>query len=201
MFQRVISLVSENKVYHKPGCPYIAKIHKDYRKCVDIDDPKFKRYRACKYCGGVRGWAKVFHKRPGRRKEEERMRCWYDEEWNDLYIKTWCGFWKLRWFEKDQHFGLYHRNQFDPELSDFELMKGPFHRQKDMNSHPQFDSLVHYIFQHDRDKEIAADDYRKLPQQTKKQKQYFRHHKKMAEKAKRKRLDELFKQIESKSRN
>ena len=69
-----------------------------------------------------------------------------------------------------------------------------------MNAHPQFDSLVQYIFQHDRDKEIAADDYRKLPQQTKKQKQYFRHHKKMAEKAKRKRLDELFKQIEDEHR-
>jgi len=197
MFQRIISLVSENKVYHKDGCPYIAKIHKDYKKLVDIDSPKYKKYRACKYCGGIKGWAKIFHKRPGHKKEEERMTCWYDDDHGDIFVKTWCGFWKLRWFEEDQHFGLYHRNKFDPELSDFELMKGPFHRQRDMNSSPKFDDIIHYIFGHDRDKEIAAEDYRKLPRQTKKQKQYYRHHRKAAEKAKHKRIDEIFKKLDS----
>lgn len=193
----MISTVSDSKVYHKDGCPYIKKISKGHGRWVNVNSPLYKNYKPCKYCGGIQGWARIFHKRPDHESEEARMDCWYDDEKGFLFIRTWIGFWKLYWKDNLQEFVLFHKNWFEPEMSKKKLMRGPFHKQWDMQSSKNFDNLVHYIYGHDRNKEIAADDYRKLPQNTKKQKQHYKHHKKMAEKAKAKRLDELFKEIES----
>lgn len=201
MTKRIIVLTG-GKIYHKDGCPYVKRCPSNNKEFVDVDTREYKKYRACKYCGGNRGYARLFHKRPYRKMEEKNMECWYQYESGKefLYIRTEFGCWKLYWKVAEQKFLLYHRNIFDPSLSHEELMTGGYHKQRDMQSSPSFDSIVHYIYRHDQDKAIAAIDYRKLPQSTKKQRRYFRHHKKVAEKERHKRIDELFKQIESEAR-
>ena len=203
----MISTVSENKVYHKDGCPYIKKMRRGHKKWVSLEELKKKAYHPCSLCGGVRGWAKIFHKRPQRESEEKRLECWYDDAeftvgddtiyQEYLYILSSVGFWKLYWKDDIKQFILFHRNWLDPGTSRKDLVKGPFHRQWGVSSTENFDAIVNYIHSHDRNKEIAAEDYRKLPRNTKRQKRHYKHHKKMAEKAQARRLDELFKEIES----
>nr|WP_300840197.1 hypothetical protein [uncultured Acetatifactor sp.] len=53
-----------------------------------------------------------------------------------------------------------------------------------------------YIKEHDRFKQNAPKDYRKLPQSTERQKRYYRTAKKREEKRSAKRLDSLFLMIE-----
>ena len=195
---RLISLTSKQKVYHKDGCPYVAKISKKFKKTIDIEKPEYKRFRPCKYCGGMRGWAKIFHKRPNRHSQEKSIDCWYDDRTGYIFMKTKVSLWKVYWKAAIGRFLLFHKNgELDPDKSNRELMRENFHRQRDVSPTPEFDSLVNYIVSHDRNKEIANKDYRKLPQKTKKQKKIYRHYSKKAKRDYYKRMDELFDSIKT----
>lgn len=195
---RTISLTSKQKVYHKDGCPYVEKIGKKFKKKIDIEKAEYRNYRPCKYCGGMRGWAKIFHKRPWRYSQEKHIDCWYDDRGGYIYMKTKVGCWKVYWKAAIGRFLLFHKNgQLDPERSNRQLMNENYHRQNDVSPTPEFDSLVNYIVSHDKSKEIADQDYRKLPQKTKKQKKIYKHYAKKAKKDYRKRMDALFEQIKT----
>ena len=62
--------------------------------------------------------------------------------------------------------------------------------------------LMRYIADHDRAKRIIRDDYRKLPQYTKRQRKYYRQAERrvrMAEQRQsRQRMEDLFREIEAK---
>ena len=198
MKMRVISLISKQRVYHKDGCPYVNKISKRFKKMVDIDKAEYKRYRPCKYCVGLRGWDRIFHKRPYRRDKEKGITCWYDDRTGYIFLKTKVGFWKVYWKESIQRFLLFHRNgELDPEKSNRDLMRSRFHRQGDVSPTPDFDSLVNYISSHDKNKAIAEIDYRKLPRKTKQQKKIYKHYAKKAKRDYHKRMNALFNSIKT----
>ena len=199
MLIRIVSLASKQRIYHKDGCPYISKMGKQFKKCVDIDKQQYRKYRACKYCGGNRGWARIFHKRPEREYKEKGITCWYENDhgFEYIYLRTKVGLWKAYWKREDQRWLLFHLNRYDPEKSSKELMRGKFHRQGDVPPSPEFDALVNYIASHDRNKAIASVDYRKLPQKTKQQKKIFKHYKKKADRSYKKHMDKLFESIKS----
>jgi len=198
MLQRVISISTRSKIYHKRGCPYIQKIKPDEKRTVDIDDPRYRGYRACKYCGGVRGWARIFYKRPDRYDKEKRVkRCWFDKKTGYIFLKTAIGFWKAYFRQKDQKWLLFHLNYYDHSVSDKVLQNRKFHRQGDFRPTFEFDSLVNYIVSHDKNKEIAEKDYRKLPQKTKKQKKIFKYYKKKKRRDYNRRMDKLFESIKT----
>ena len=69
---------------------------------------------------------------------------------------------------------LYHLNRFDPQRSTKQLSWGDFHRQKDVKATPYIENILSYVEDHDRAKGIIAEDYRRLPQQTRRQRKYYR---------------------------
>ena len=196
MLMRVVSTDKSCRVYHKKGCPYAEKINPKKRITVDIDRRENRKYRACKYCGGTEGWVKVFGKRPERKGKERRIkRCWYDKHSGYIFLKTNVGFWKAYWRMRDQKWLLFHLNYYDKTLSDKILQTRKFHRQRDVRPCVEFDSLVDYIVDHDRNKEIAEKDYRKLPQKTKKQKKIFKYYKKKKRRDYNRHMEQLFESI------
>ena len=82
-------------------------------------------------------------------------------------------------------------------MSDKVLQNRKVHRQRDFMPAIEFDSLVDYIVSHDRNKEIADRDYRKLPQKTKKQKKIFKYYKRKKRRDYNKRMDQLFESIKT----
>ena len=197
MLLRIVSLASPKKVFHKPGCPYISKIHSDSKRTADMNLPRWQHYRPCKYCGGMRGWARIFHKRPDRQDKERGLDCYYDKKTDMVFIRSNVGFWKIYWQAKEQKYLLFHLNHFVPEVSPNKLMRWKFHRQGDVSPTPEFDSLISYISSHDKNKAIAMKDYRKLPQKTKKQQKIRKHYERKAKRDYYKRMNKLFEQIKT----
>lgn len=77
-----------------------------------------------------------------------------------------------------------------------EAEKVPFHRQGDIPEAGSIMKYLKYINEHDEFKQKAPKDYHKLPQNTERQKLYYRTAKKREEKRSAKRLDSLFLLIE-----
>lgn len=192
---RIISLISPNKIFHKDGCPYVSKISNQHKKWINTYDRRYRKYRECEYCGGFHGYARIFGKRPVRRSKEKNVSCYYEKSTGYIYLKTDIGFWKIVQKYDTKRFVLFHLNCFDPSKKAKEMMKDRFHRQGDVSPTDDFDSLVNYIVAHDKSKKIIADDYRKLPRKTPKEKRYYEKAKRKAKRQQNKRIDDLFESI------
>lgn len=192
---RIISLISQSNVYHKDGCPYVSKISGKYKKWVNVNDRRYRKFRECQYCGGFRGYARVFGKRPERHGKEKKVSCYYEKATGYIYLKTDIGFWKIVEKRDTKKLLLFHLNRFDPNKTVKEMMRDRYHRQNDVGPSDNFDSLVNYIVSHDRNKKIIADDYRKLPRKTPQDKKYYEQAKRKAKRRESKRIDELFASI------
>ena len=70
-------------------------------------------------------------------------------------------------------YSLYHLNHFDPSLTTERMIHSTFHRQNDVRPSSSPNQLIRYILKHDEAMKIIADDYRKLPQNTRKEKKYY----------------------------
>lgn len=97
----------------------------------------------------------------------------YDKKTDTLFIRTETGFWKTFW-KDDIGLLLYHLNCFDKSKSTEQLSHAAFHRQGDVPPTESLEKILTYIENHDLAKQIIADDYRKLPQRTRKQRKYYR---------------------------
>lgn len=192
-----VSTLSRKKVYHKDGCPYISKIGSKYKRKINPDAKRYQDWRECKYCGGTRGYARVFHKRPYRHSIEKKCRCYWEHGTDNLYISTKLGFWKI--YLKHDPFSrrwlLFHANHYDREKSINQMMHSAYHRQRDVGPTDNIDSIVSYIVSHDKNKEIASYDYRKLPKKTKQQKKYYESAKKKARREYAEHMNQLFNSI------
>lgn len=194
MFKRIINLRSQKKIYHKEGCPYLKRVPGKFKSWVDIDDSNYRGYRACKYCEGNRGWARIFHRRGWRMKIERWADCFYDDFTGNLYIRTDAGFWKLVWKAEKQDFMLFHLNKFEKNRSIKSMMKDRFHKQSDVKPTASFDSLVDYIVAHDRSR-MMYKSHKEMPSRTKQQKKYRKQAEKRERRQANRRIDELFDQI------
>ena len=95
----------------------------------------------------------------------------------------------------DLQYRLYHLNTFDPSLAT-ELMKhGKFHHQSDVKLSTSPNRIIQYIIKHDEAKKIIADDYRKLPQKSRKEKKYYEIARRTDHRQKRRQLYDLLDSI------
>lgn len=97
---------------------------------------------------------------------------------------------------RDQRFILFHRNYVNGRIDLKDVEKAPFHRQGDMPEAGSIMRYLKYIKNHDEFKHNTPEDYRKMPQDTERQKAYYRAAKKRVERRNAKRLDSLFLLIE-----
>ena len=189
-------------VYHKCGCIYAGRINPLNRKVREIQDVERKsKYCACKYCGGIAGELKVNKKQISRMEKNSGIKVYFDSFTETIYVQTENGFWKMFYKKDIGQYLLYHRNTYDATYSLGKLKHGDFHRQCDVKPADSITTHINYIVAHDKAKKIIADDYRKLPRQTKKQKKYFNIAKKKAHRQEVRRLDYLFAVIEKERMN
>ncbi len=189
------SIGSKRKLIHFAGCVYEKRI-KDGNKLVR---PRFELraegWRDCRFCmkrAGLLGQEALWWEREAFRKG---VTLAYDARVETVYLDTGNGFWKVL-KNPSGAFVLYHRNEYRKSLSEEELKSGGFHRQGDVRPQRSLSALIDYVKKHDQAKLIIADDYRKLPQQTKKQRKYFRQAERRAVRNKARRVWDLFEQIE-----
>ena len=169
----IISTSSSAKVFHRYGCPYTYRIANEHYQEIRTKTAKKYGLRPCKCCASM----------PQRDNCDEAIlrgccrkasfSCKYEPSTQCFFLRTDFGFWKLLQSSSGDYL-LYHSSAFDPALPFEELQKRPFHRQTDVVRTSSVQKIFSYIQKHDHAKAIIADDYRKLPRKTKKEKRYFR---------------------------
>ena len=169
----IISDHSRAKVYHRVGCPHAARIMHKHRMDIPVTRADALGYRKCKCCGNLRGSIRALTVSPEKLGEGRNMDVSYDKKTDTLFIRTETGFWKTFW-KDDIGLLLYHLNCFDKSKSTEQLSHAAFHRQGDVPPTESLEKILTYIENHDLAKQIIADDYRKLPQRTRKQRKYYR---------------------------
>ena len=80
-------------------------------------------------------------------------------------------------------------------------MKRNFHRQVDVDTTTRINKIIKYIADHDKAKKIIEENWRKLPKQTKKQKDYYKQARKRERRKSIRRVDDIFKQLEEERKN
>lgn len=191
---RIMSRESSSRVYHRPECRYAGKIYKRNRIKMKWEDAEWKGYRPCKCCDGIDFLYKIEKEKIEKYAEQFNMSVDFKDR--KIYVRTDVGCWKIIYKIRDQRFILMHRNYVNGRIELEDAEKVPFHRQGDMPESGSIMKYLKYIKAHDEFKHSAPNDYRKLPQNTARQKLYYRTAKKRAEKSSAKRLDALFCLIE-----
>jgi len=188
-------IVSKNKkhgAYHRATCFYVGQIKAGNRESISETKAKALKYHECPYCHGFRGEVNELI----RSNTQPDIIYAFDLIKKVLYIKTNAGFWKISAQKHTGKYLLYHRNKFYENLSFAKGKTGTFHRQSDVPAMTFVKDVVQYIIKHDKAKTIIADDYRKLPQNTKKERHYYRVAKNKAKRKEKNRLDSLFLKLE-----
>jgi len=192
---RMMSRESTSMVYHRPECRYARKIYKKNQVQMNWEDAEWKGYRPCKCCDGIRFLYKLEKYEIEQYAQQFHMDV--DLKDNKIYVRTEVGCWKIVYKICDQKFILLHRNYVRGRIGLEEAEKVPFHRQSDMPESGSILRYLKYIRKHDEFKQNVPQDYRQMPQDTKKQKLYYRTAKKRAEKRSARKLDRLFTLIEN----
>lgn len=192
---RIMSRESSNMVYHRPECRYAVKIRKKNRIQMKWEDAEWKGYRSCKCCDGIDFLYKMEKEKIEKYAEQFNI----DVDFRDrkIYVRTDVGCWKIIYKIRNQRFILLHRNYVNGRIELQDAERVPFHRQGDMSEAGSIMKYLKYIKEHDEFKRNAPKDYRKLPQDTERQKAHYRAAKKRAAKSDAKRLDSLFLLIEN----
>jgi len=186
------------RIYHKQGCPYEKRILEDNKKLIKLANANSPKYCACKYCGGLQGDMKIHKRGIAKWERKYNMQFLFHKATDTLYLRTNVGFWKVFIKTDVMKYLLYHKNYFESDMSNDIARNGAFHRQVDVAETESLQKIVEYIAAHDRAKVIIADDYRKLPHTSKKQKKYYRSAEKRVKREASRRLDSIFRMLESK---
>ena len=199
----IISNRSKLKIYHAFDCMYAKRIDKKYKRIWSKEKALSKGYTACQWCGGIHGTYLFLRDYPRANvRELQELKLSYDRDTKSICFRTDIGFWKVRekWGEGYKLFHL-NGNNFDPGASDRELMKRNFHRQVDVDTTTRINKIIKYIADHDKAKKIMQENWRKLPKQTKKQKDYYKQARKRERRKSIRRVDDIFKQLEDERKN
>lgn len=191
---RILSRESSGMVYHRPECRFAGKINKRNRIQLDWEDAEWKGYRPCKCCDGIRYLYKTERKKI--QEYAEQFHLDVDMKDDKIYVRTDAGCWKIIYKIRNQRFILLHRNYVKGRILLEDAEKAPFHRQGDVPESCSIMKYLKYIKEHDEYKLKAPEDYRMLPQDTKRQKIYYRAAMRRAEKQSSRRVEELFALIE-----
>ena len=191
----------KRKIYHKMGCIYAERIKFQNRLEIKVEQAEKEGYCECKYCAGLRGDVRTHKAQILSWTHKKEMEFKFDDHTETLYIKTFFD--KIRYVNvypegnkmNEVHF-LYHRNKFEANTDYQELIRGEFHRQKDVKQTDSLVKLVEYIDAHDKAKVVIQDDYHNLPRRTKKQKKYYKQAERKVKREAVKRMDTLFAMLE-----
>ena len=188
----IVSLKAKSKVYHKPGCHHVSKMTESNQVVMSLARAERKGYRICRCCNSM-----AHHKRA----EQTTIAHYTDKKGMEfqfikgaLYVKTEVGCWKMVYIKGERRMVLYHRNATSRELNFHIPQYEKYHRQKDV---PYADSIahyLHYIYEHDRFKQAEIKGEPLTRFSSKKSKQLAE---KSRRKSARKRVDYLFKMLES----
>lgn len=189
-----MSRESSNMAYHRPECRYVGRIRKKNRIKMEWEDAEWKGYRPCKCCGGIDFLYKMEKEKIERYAEQFKLDI--DLRDRKIYVRTDVGCWKIIYKIRNQRFILLHRNYVNGRINLEDAEKALFHRQGDIPEAGSIMKYLQYIKEHDKFKQNAPKDYRKLPRDTARQRRYYRTAKRRAEKYSAKRLDSLFLLIE-----
>lgn len=182
-----LSTTSRSKVFHLGGCPYDNRIRYVNREEVSRTEAVYMGYRACKYCSTMRGYHHVNKWYLDQKTGKCGAQFTLAADTDTLYIRTDNGFWKI-FVKPGMQYKLYHLNKFDTSLTTGQMMHGKYHQQKDVKPTASPNSIIQYIIKHDEAKKIIAEDYRKLPQNTKREKKYYKIARNRNERQKRRQL-------------
>ena len=128
---------------------------------------------------------------------EYDIHTYYDRKTKILYLRTGIGAWKIRRNRYDEYH-LYHMNHYTPGMDFDRIMTAGFHDQRDVKPTVTLENLIRYLVEHDKAKQIIADDYRKLPQKTRRERKYYRQAKKREQIKSIQRVDRIFAKLEKK---
>ena len=128
----------KRKIYHKMGCIYAERIKFQNLLEIKVEQAEKEGYCECKYCAGLRGDVRTRKAQMLSWTHKKEMEFKFDDYTETLYIKTKIGFWKIYLKDDIDKYLLYHRNKFEANTDYQELIRGEFHRQKDVK---QTDSL------------------------------------------------------------
>lgn len=191
----ITSYHSGEKVFHIAGCHYVRRISDKYRMDMSRHEALVQGLRPCRCCCSLKGSIAAFTTSLENSGRARNLELTHNNKTKTLYIRTANGFWKTYWKNGDGLL-LYHLNKYDAGKSTEELCSGPFHRQCDVKATYSMETILNYVEQHDKAMVIIADDYRKLPQKTKKQKMYFKKAKRRYERMQVRRVYDLFEALD-----
>lgn len=163
---------------------------------IKVEQAEKEGYCECKYCAGLRGDVRTHKAQMLSWTHKKEMEFKFDDHTETLYIKTKIGFWKIYLKDDIDKYLLYHRNKFEADTDYQELIRGEFHRQKDVKQTDSLVKLVEYIDAHEKARVVIQDDYHNLPRRTKKQKKYYKQAERKVKREAVKRMDTLFAMLE-----
>lgn len=124
---------------------------------------------------------------------ENNIEIKFDE--NTLYIITDVAAWKIVYNHHKKNYKLYHSPFGGKKITIKDAKKARYHIQYDCSKGTPY-VFVRYVVEHDNAKVIEEDNFRKLPQKTKKQKKYYKQAEKRAIKKSIKRVNNIFKELD-----
>ena len=198
-------IVSKNKpkmraVYHKQGCIYERRIAASNKMYISEERAEYYGYCECKYCNGLKGEIRTnerFYYLLNKYKISEE----YNKYNDTLYLRTQIAAWKIYLNETSGKYVLHHKNKYNRDMNMNQIIRGEYHKQKDIKPMEDICNLITYIGEHDKAKLIIMDDYRKLPKQTNKQRKYYRQAEKREKRQSKSRTEYLFRKLEAENPN
>lgn len=183
------------RVYHKPGCIYERRIKDANRTSVSKETAERKGYHECRYCAGREGRVGADSSEVIRWKFRENVEIIYEQRTDTSFVITENSVWKI-FLNRRGKYVLFHMNKYSKGMSFYEIKRAAYHCQSDVKATDSFGKIIHYIIEHDKAKQIIMDDYRKLPQKTKKQRKYYRQAERKHKHKQRFRIDAVFASLE-----
>lgn len=192
----VISLATNKKqgVYHTEACPYTKRIKYKNKMMLSYREVTTAGYKPCACCNNDNRYLKLW------------LKFFKGKGYNDLeikqvgkyvvYVRTNAGFWKI-FLAEDRDYILFHRNVYEKDKSFDELIVGSYHRQSDVKGTRSLEKIFNYIRKHDKAKVIMDEDWRMLPNRTKKQKKYYKNAEKREKRRQVRNVYSLFAQLEA----
>lgn len=285
----IAQMSRKSDIYHRPGCPYISRIHESHIEALDMDDHKITHFQPCKYCCNMKtmyrkiqpnlpeifgifnyqteyngqcikvhtdsyDWRillkaseqnmrllREIHENNGEdlklikcdvmKKEknlqtvikyivnQEKLSAYpepfrnqvmqikeftsrhcmeiaYDE--SALYILTDMAAWKIVYRPRRDWFQLFHAPFQGQKLTMEQAKTAYYHLQMDVPWEQSPYKHIKYIYRHDEAKKIEKEDYRNLPQKTKREKHYYQQAKRREQRKSTRRVMNIFEQLERK---
>lgn len=168
------------KIFHHPQCAYVSRIRgKNKVFFYAQGEAREKGYRICNCCSRM---GKYYRKEKNQIQDfakKNRMKIWlYD---GSVYLETEVAPWKIIAAGQQHKMFLYHGNheRYENLNKKNGMIQYHYHSQNDARSKSIL-GYMNYIVRHDRWREEIKDEYKRLPKNTKKQRELYNHKKKRA---------------------